>query len=154
MENLTIDEIEESYKKVDSKEHNAKIRRILKKVFTIYKKKKDILEEPVVDKMLVNSYERDESMKTGIPVSKLTMNMDRRIDAERFVKFIDSLLDNLDPLSRDIIDLVYIDEETNTYIMNFILLLNQKTYYRKKNKAERAMYNLLLMDYKKLMMAF
>ena len=137
----------------DQQFRNIKMELTLRRVFKKYREYRDELLYTVVDRMMSRGDFDTQPKRPGY-TDKLGNISAYYLDAERYVEFIDSLLEQLDKLTYTIIYGMYIDptEPTNEDIIddicqNLKLDLSERTFYRRRRQAIRKMYGLLAQNY-------
>lgn len=139
-------EFNEIKKIFDKKDYRERVRKQLKRIFTIYNANKDHLLDDVVGKMVSGG--SDGQPKAPNFDNKSERLMLDKLAAEEFVEFVDKLMSELDEQSYDIIDLVYVDGSiTNEEIYGEILVMSHRDYYRKKWIAEHKLYKKIRKNY-------
>lgn len=133
--------------------NDIKMEMTLRKVFRMYRNCRKELLDTIVDRMMASNGYDTQPRRPGWS-DKLGSIAAHYLDAERYVEFIDSLLEQLDKLTYTIIYGMYIDptEPTNEDIIddirqNLKLDLSERTFYRRRRQAIRKMYGLLAQNY-------
>lgn len=141
---------EQEFKVVKGELYRRRVRKTLEKIFSIYNKKRELLLEDIVSKM-VSGGNIDTQPKANGYENKLERLVIDHASAEEFVKLIDEIMQELDPTSYDIIELVYIDRTvSNKEIYEEILDMSERWYYKLKAAAEDKMYKKIVKNYPKL----
>lgn len=137
----------------DQQYKDIKMELTIRKVFRKYREYRAELLYTVVDRMMASNGYDTQPRRPGWS-DKLGSIAAHYLDAERYVEFIDSLLEQLDKLTYTIIYGMYIDptEPTNEDIIddirqNLKLDLSERTFYRRRRQAIRKMYGLLAQNY-------
>lgn len=134
---------EEEFQQIKKELYKKRVRGNLERVFDVYNYNKDIIFTDIASKMVNSSSDGQPKPPYGFN-NQLETLVAQKVDAEEYCDFIDELMDELDEVSYNIIELVYIDREcTNEEIFGDILEIPKMTFYRKKWKAEDKMYRIL-----------
>lgn len=143
---------DEEFQEIKDMMFRSKVRNTLKSIFSIYNKKRELLLDDLVSKMVANNLS-DGQPKTPTSGNQNEKLMLEKLAAEEFVEFINKLMAELDEISYDLIDLLYCEDPGNetklkhAEIYEEILDMSRRDFYRKKWRAELKMYQKIRKNY-------
>lgn len=141
--------LEEVY--TDQTINDIKMEMTLRKVFRMYRSCRKELLDTIVDRMMARNGYDTQPRRPGWS-DKLGDIAAYYLDKERYVEFIDKLMQQLDKRSYIIIDNLYCTDvpPTKEYIYSRLLKVSKRHYYRLEKQAKRKMYDLLAKNWKEI----